>query len=244
MKVAVVTGSASGIGLAAARRLLDDGWRVYGLDLLEQPGLAGEFTPLLVDLADDASLEPAIEAVLDRESEVHGLVNCAASQPLGPVVEQDSAVWDHVFRVNTTSAAALVRGLIESLRAGRGSVVNVASVHAVATSASIGPYAASKAALVSLTRTLAIELAGDGVRVNAVLPGAVDTPMLREGLGRQEGHVDEEMAHLASRTVMGRVGRPEEIAGVIGFLLSDEASYITGASIVADGGATVRLSTE
>ena len=126
--------------------------------------------------------------------------------------------------------------------------MNVSSVHAVATSADIASYAASKGALLALTRAMAIEFAGDDVRVNAILPGAVDTPMLEAGLSR--GHVggstmDERKADLASRTVIGRVGKPEEIAKAIYFLADNEhSSFMTGQQVIVDGGATIRLSTE
>jgi NAD(P)-dependent dehydrogenase (short-subunit alcohol dehydrogenase family) len=134
------------------------------------------------------------------------------------------------------------------LRAARGAIVNVSSVHAVATSVEIAAYAASKGGSLALTRAMALEFARDGVRVNAVLPGAVDTPMLHAGLMRghvQGGTLEERMADLASRTVMGRIGAPEEIARTILFLAdSTQSSFMTGQSIVVDGGATCRLSTE
>jgi NAD(P)-dependent dehydrogenase (short-subunit alcohol dehydrogenase family) len=129
-----------------------------------------------------------------------------------------------------------------------GAIVNVSSVHAVATSANIAAYAASKGALLALTRALAIELAPDNIRVNAVLPGAVDTPMLHAGLSR--GHVAGAdlpalMQALSKRTVMGRIGQPTEIGQTILFLAdSERSSFMTGQALVVDGGATARLSTE
>jgi glucose 1-dehydrogenase len=126
--------------------------------------------------------------------------------------------------------------------------VNVSSVHAVATSADIAAYAASKGASQALTRAMALEFARDGIRVNAILPGAVDTPMLHAGLMRghvQGASVEERMADLGRRTVMGRVGKPEEIARAILFLAdSEQSSFMTGQSMIVDGGATARLSTE
>ncbi|MDO8755759.1 MAG: SDR family oxidoreductase, partial [Anaerolineales bacterium] len=129
-----------------------------------------------------------------------------------------------------------------------GAVVNVSSVHAVQTSANIAAYAASKGGLLALTRAMAIEFAPDHIRVNAILPGAVDTPMLRAGLGRGhlgQGDMQERLDNLARRTVIGRVGRPEEIAHAIYFLADHEqSSFMTGQSMIVDGGATARLSTE
>lgn len=150
------------------------------------------------------------------------------------------------MQVNVVSAVQLATGLTPVLSAGSaGAVVNVASVHAIATSPAIGVYAATKSALVSVTRTLAMELAGDGVRVNAVLPGAVDTDMLRDGLRRSGPDEEQALRELGDRTVMGRVGKPDEVANAIIFLAdSDQSSYLTGSSLLVDGGASIRLSTE
>jgi NAD(P)-dependent dehydrogenase (short-subunit alcohol dehydrogenase family) len=132
--------------------------------------------------------------------------------------------------------------------AGGGAIVNVSSVHAIATSANIAAYAASKGGLLALTRAVAIEFARDNIRCNAILPGAVDTPMLRAGLSRdhvQGSTILERLDNLASKTVNGRVGRPEEIAQAIYFLADDEqSSFMTGQALIIDGGATARLSTE
>jgi NAD(P)-dependent dehydrogenase (short-subunit alcohol dehydrogenase family) len=142
-----------------------------------------------------------------------------------------------------------VKLLHSLLKAGNGgAIVNVSSVHAVATSKEIAAYAASKGGMLALTRALAIELAPDKIRVNTVLPGAVDTEMLRSGLNRDHagsGTTDERMEILASKTVIGKIGRPEEIARAIYFLADqDESSFTTGSSLIVDGGATTRLSTE
>jgi NAD(P)-dependent dehydrogenase (short-subunit alcohol dehydrogenase family) len=129
-----------------------------------------------------------------------------------------------------------------------GAIVNVSSVHAVATSKHIAAYAASKGGMLALTRALAIELAPDNIRVNTVLPGAVDTSMLRDGLNRDHagsGTAEERLENLARNTVSGKIGKPEEIAQTILFLADPEkSSFITGQPLVIDGGATARLSTE
>ncbi len=135
------------------------------------------------------------------------------------------------------------------LKAGNGgAIVNVSSVHAVATSKDIAAYAASKGGMLALTRALAIELAPDSIRVNTVLPGAVDTDMLKAGLNRDHaggGTTDERLENLAGKTVSGKIGTPDEIARAIYFLAdNDESSFITGQPLVIDGGATARLSTE
>ncbi len=127
-------------------------------------------------------------------------------------------------------------------------MVNVSSVHAIQTSANIAAYAASKGGLLALTRAMAIEFAPDNIRVNAILPGAVDTQMLRSGLGRGhvgDGNINQRLENLARKTVSGKVGLPEEIAAAIHFLADQEqSSFMTGQALVVDGGATARLSTE
>jgi len=149
---------------------------------------------------------------------------------------------------NVRSVFLAVQRALPMLTASGGAVVNISSVHAVATSSGIAAYAASKGALMALTRAMALEFGEQGVRVNAVLPGAVDTPMLHAGLSR--GHVSgdttfELVRGLGRKHVLGRVGQPEEIGQTILFLAdSTKSSFMTGQSIVVDGGATARLSTE
>jgi NAD(P)-dependent dehydrogenase (short-subunit alcohol dehydrogenase family) len=157
--------------------------------------------------------------------------------------------WDAVMASNLRSvflAAKLAYPLLEAK--GGGAIVNVSSVHAVATSKDISAYAASKGGLLALTRAMAIEFAPVNVRVNAILPGAVDTPMLRAGLGRDHaggGSIDQRLENLARNTVSGKIGKPEEIANAIYFLSdSNQSSFMTGQALIVDGGATARLSTE
>jgi NAD(P)-dependent dehydrogenase (short-subunit alcohol dehydrogenase family) len=177
------------------------------------------------------------------------VVNNAAVQISKPLIETSVEEWDEVIASNLRSVflgAKLAYPMLKA--AGGGAIVNTSSVHAIATSANIASYAASKGGLLALTRAMAIEFAKDNIRVNAILPGAVDTPMLRSGLGR--GHLGgssmtERLENLARKTVNGRIGKPEEIAHAIYFLADNEqSSFMTGQGIVVDGGATARLSTE
>jgi NAD(P)-dependent dehydrogenase (short-subunit alcohol dehydrogenase family) len=177
------------------------------------------------------------------------LVNNAAMQIAKPLIETTVEEWDGVMASNLRSVFLSVKLAHPLLKArGGAAVVNVSSVHAIQTSANIAAYAASKGGLLALTRAIAIELAPDNIRANAVLPGAVDTPMLRAGLGR--GHLggdnmQDRLDNLARKTVNGRVGTPEEIAHAIYFLADNEqSSFMTGQALVIDGGATARLSTE
>jgi NAD(P)-dependent dehydrogenase (short-subunit alcohol dehydrogenase family) len=198
-----------------------------------------------VDVTDREAVAAALEGGLETPHVLDALVNCAAVQPIGSTLEQGSEVWRATMATNVESVAIMVQATLPELQRGRGSVVNIASVHAMATSGDIGVYAASKGAVVALTRALALELAPRGIRVNAVLPGAVDTEMLREGLGRSSTGVDHAMQALAERTVLGRIGEPWEIASAVRFLADPEmSSFITGSSLVVDGGALARLSTE
>jgi NAD(P)-dependent dehydrogenase (short-subunit alcohol dehydrogenase family) len=177
------------------------------------------------------------------------LVNNAAVQIAKPLMETGVDEWDAVMASNLRSVflgAKLAHPLFKG--SGGGAIVNVSSVHAIATSANIASYAASKGGLLALTRAMAIEFASDNIRVNAILPGAVDTPMLRAGLSRGHagaGTLTQRLENLANKTVIGRVGQPEEIAHAI-YFLADEAqsSFMTGQALVVDGGATARLSTE
>jgi NAD(P)-dependent dehydrogenase (short-subunit alcohol dehydrogenase family) len=151
------------------------------------------------------------------------------------------------MHVNARAAHVTAVAALPLLRAAKGSVVNVASIHALATSPGMSAYAASKGALVALTRSLALEFAAEGVRVNAVLPGATDTPMLQAGLQRGEvfGSAATAASQLAKRHPLGRIGHPDEVARAIYFMADDKwSSFVTGTTLLVDGGAFARLSTE
>jgi NAD(P)-dependent dehydrogenase (short-subunit alcohol dehydrogenase family) len=201
-----------------------------------------------VDVSRPDEVEGLFRDVSKTTPSIHAVVNNAAVGLGRPMAEISLEDWQDVMDSNLRAAFLVVRGALPSLRAAQGAIVNVASVHAVATSVNITAYAASKGGLVALTRAMAVELAPLGVRANAVLPGAVDTPMLREGLARGHlggGTVESRLHELEQRTVLGRIGRPEEIAQAILFLADgNRSSFITGQTLVVDGGATARLSTE
>lgn len=232
-RVAVVTGAASGIGAATCDVLEGYGWTVVPLDRGPQERSGA----LEVDIADAGAVATSLEAI----PRIDGLVNNAAVQLNKPLVETGIEEWDHVVAVNLRGPFACLKACHPQLVAAGGSVVNVASVHAVATSHSVAAYAAGKGGLVAFTRAAALELAPLGVRVNAVLPGAVDTQALKDGFSRR---ADAERT-LVERTPLARVGRPSEIGEAIAFLLDrDRAAFITGQQLVVDGGALAQLSTE
>ena len=231
--VAVVTGAASGIGAATCDVLEGYGWTVVPVDRVPMERAHA----LEVDIADAGAVAAALEAL----PRIDGLVNNAAVQLNKPLIETGVEEWDLVAAVNLRGPFACLKACHRQLVAAGGAVVNVASVHAVATSHSVAAYAAGKGGLVALTRAAAVELAPLGVRVNAVLPGAVDTPALREGFSRRPNAERT----LLERTPLARVGRPSEVGEAIAFLLDrDRAAFITGQELVVDGGALARLGTE
>ncbi|MGK7883483.1 MAG: SDR family NAD(P)-dependent oxidoreductase [Crocosphaera sp.] len=242
--VVMITGVAGGIGYGTAQYFSRQGWSVIGLDRQDKVELEGIDRYFQTDVSDVKQ----VASVVEKLDKLDGLVNNAAIQICKPLVEMDVTEWDQIMAVNLRSAFLLAKATYPLLKVSEGSVVNVSSVHAIATSANIAAYATSKGGLAAFTRALAIEWAKDNIRVNAVLPGAVDTPMLQSGLSR--GHlsgsnVNELMNELAAKTVIGRVGTTEEIAKGIFFLANQESSsFMTGQTLVIDGGATIRLSTE
>ncbi|MBA3540232.1 MAG: SDR family oxidoreductase [Deltaproteobacteria bacterium] len=249
MKVVVVTGAAGGIGRATAQRFNERGWTVIGVDL-ERPATVDEFAMFVVaDVSSDTAMAELFRSVGATHGRLDALVNNAAVCPGASLAETSAEDWDAVMAVNVKGAFLGIKHGHALLAAARGAVVNVCSVHALATSTNIAAYAASKGALLAMTRALAVELAPTGIRVNAVLPGAVDTAMLRAGLGRGgDAHgrtVVEQLDALAARTVLGRIGAADEIASAIHFLAdATHSSFMTGQSLVVDGGAMARLSTE
>lgn len=247
-RIALITGAAGGIGAAAVEAFNKAGWTVLAVDRSDK-GIYPEGTTFFkADVSEPASVSELMEAIRENTDRLDALVNNAAVQICKPLVEMHVEEWDAVLNSNLRSIFLMVREAFGLLKDVKGSIVNISSVHAVATSKNIAAYAASKGGVVALTRAMAIEFADVGVRVNAILPGAVDTQMLRDGLSR--GHVkgsdiDDKLDDLGSRTVMGRVGDPREIAPSILFLADEEqSSFITGHAMVVDGGATIRLSTE
>ena len=250
MKTVLITGAAGGIGRATVHLFARNGWRVIGVDrapFSEDFPQAGLF--IQADNAAPADIQRVYAETGAFTKQLEALINNAAWQIAKPLVETSVEEWDLVMATNLRAAFLHAKMAHPFLKAaGGGAIVNVSSVHAVQTSANIAAYAASKGGLLALTRAMAIEFAGDEIRVNAILPGAVDTPMLRAGLGR--GHVAGEDIHtrlenLARKTVNGRVGQPAEIAHAIYFLADGtQSSFMTGQAMIVDGGATARLSTE
>lgn len=247
-RVVLITGAAGGIGSATVQVFSDAGWQVIGVDRQPMDSLPGAARFIAADISDPLAQAFLFDQVANVEGRLDALINNAAVQVCKPLMETTVQEWDMVMSNNLRSVFLGVRLAYPLLKQCQGAIVNVSSVHAVATSCNIAAYAASKGALLALTRAMALEFGPDGVRVNTVLPGAVDTGMLRAGLRR--GHVqgddmEELVRGLGSKHVMGRVGRPEEIGRAILFLADNQqSSFMTGQALIIDGGATARLSTE
>ncbi len=247
-RTVAITGVCGGIGSATARVFYDAGWVVVGVDRREEdvPDFIHQF--ICADVSKIEAPTMIVEKITAAQGRLDALVNNAACQICKPIVDTTAEEFDTIMACNVRSVFLSVQKALPLLKTSGGSVVNISSVHAVATSADIAAYAASKGALLALTRAMALEFGEIGIRVNAVLPGAVDTPMLHAGLSR--GHVNgtdiqKKIRGLGKKHVMGRVGKPNEIGQTILFLAdNDRSSFMTGQSLVVDGGATARLSTE
>ena len=244
-RVALITGGGTGIGRASACRLAQDGARVLvvgrradklgeTVDAVASAG--GDATSLALDATDLDAGQRALGACLDWAGQLDVLVNCAGFFPGTPFGELPDSEWDAALAINLAAPMRFSRAAVPALRASRGTIINVSSNNAVMGDAlSIcSAYSAAKAGLLGLTRQTAVELAPE-IRVNAVLPGAVATPMLE---GWNEDPADLK-AWLDRYVPLGRIAQADDIAGVIAFLASDDAAYITGAAIPVDGGMTV-----
>lgn len=240
MRTVIVTGAARGLGAAIARRLHADGWAVVlgDLDLDAVERIALELGPVSVGVGLDVRAEDdwdrALTAALSL-GELHALVNCAARTDVRDLFEISKAEWDDVLATNLRGAFLGIRAVGPQLReAGtRGRIVNISSDSALRGRGVTGAhYAVSKAGLLALTRRAAAALAADGITVNAVAPGTIDGETVRELAG-------DRVAQLASEIPAGRLGRPEEIAALVAWLLSDEAAYVNGVTLLADGGAAL-----
>lgn len=241
MRTAIVTGASSGIGRAAALRLVQDGWRVLGVGrdsaALEKAGhdAGPEFVPFQADVTEDAAPEEIVTAASKLGAPIGGLVQAAGVIASGAVDATTDEGWDAMFGVNVRAPFRLLREAAPHLVAARGAVVNVSSVTGLRAFPGLASYCASKAALDHLTRAAALDFAPKGVRVNAVNPGVVVTNLHRRG-GMDEEKYAGFLAHAKDTHPLGRPGTPDEIAELIAFLLSEKAAWITGETIAIDGG--------
>lgn len=251
--VAVVCGGSTGIGRAAAIRLGQGGAMV--LVTARRPGPVEDTVGAILDaggravgVAVDVSTDDGARRVMREAVAAFGgidvLVNSQGIQRYGTVEATDEALWDEVMTVNVKSMYLTARHAIpEMRRRGGGSIVNVGSVQGLATQTGVAAYSTSKAANIGLTRTIAVDYAGEGIRANIVLPASIDTPLLRDAaeLFRGERSGDDLIADWGVMHPLGRVGSADEVAEVIAFLASSRSSFITGAEIKVDGGMMAAL---
>ncbi|MBQ0894577.1 3-oxoacyl-ACP reductase [Micromonospora sp. U56] len=241
-RVAVVTGAGSGIGLATVRRFAAEGARVVCVDIDAEAGkraadeVGGEF--VACDVADEASVRDLFDGVVQRHGRVDVAFNNAGISPPDDdsILETGLDAWERVLRVNTTSVYLCCKYVIPHMRRqGRGSIINTASFVALMGAATSQiAYTASKGGVLAMTRELGVQFAREGIRVNALCPGPVATPLLLELFAADPERAARRLVHVP----MGRFGAPEEIAAAVAFLASDDASFMTAAQFVVDGGIT------
>jgi meso-butanediol dehydrogenase / (S,S)-butanediol dehydrogenase / diacetyl reductase len=244
-KVAVVSGGADGMGAACVERLAGEGARVFALDidgvkaerLAAKLSAAGcEAAALAADVMDEDGLTRALAAVAAAAGRIDVLINIAGGSAPGLICELETAVWDRLYALNVRSTVIACRAALPAMRRQRaGSIVNMASISGLRGDPGWGAYNAAKAAIINLTQSLAWEEGRHGIRANAVCPGPIASSRMMASLPGQGAVGTYDRA-----TALGRIGQPSEAAAAILFLASDEASFVTGAALVVDGGLTAR----
>jgi len=248
MKVVLITGASGGIGLALCEQFKKENWIVVGTSRSTNydSKLIDCYIPK--DLSNENTPKEIMEIINSKYGRLDCIVNNAACQICKPIWEMDSSEWDLIYNCNVRSIFLFVKYGLELLKKTKGNIINIGSVHSVATSDEIAGYASSKAAIAGLTKNLAIELGQFGIRVNCISPGAVDTQMLRAGLLRGHagnGDSDTLVNNLGKSHLLGKVGNIDEIAKFVCFVSNDEnGKFINGANLLIDGGACIKLSTE
>ena len=245
-RVAIITGAAAGIARATAEAFAAEGVRVVGADvdaeglrsLEEDLGAAGvETLTVLADISTPEGAKAVADGALARFGTIDILANVVGgSRPGQTVTELEEADWERLLALNLTSVYLMCRHVIPTMAAKRrGAIVNVSSGAGLRGMRANPAYVAAKAGVVGITRALAIDHGPDGVRVNCVAPGAVRTPLM------ERNRTEEEIAYIARQSLVGHVAAPEEVAAVIVFLCSDQASYVMGQTIPVDGGTATSL---
>lgn len=245
-RTVLITGGASGMGAATARLFAEEGANVLIVDrngeLAQQTAAEiGVGAPIIGDVSDSAFCDGAVAEAVTRHGSLDVLVNAAGVIVRANAINTSDEDWARIMGVNLNGVFFMSRAAVRQMKAqGRGAIVNFGSIWGDVGGAGHVAYCATKGAVHQITRAMALDHARDGIRINAVLPGEVDTPMLRRG-GRTTPATDAELARMADADIpMGRLAQPVEIGRVVRFLASDAASYITGAMIPVDAGYTAR----
>ena len=251
-KVAIITGAGKGIGQGIARVFVKYGAKVVVADWDEAAGAqtaeelrqaGGDAIFVKCDVSNEEQVRAMIQATLDRYGRIDILVNNAGIGVYTPVLETSLEQWNRCLAVNLTGVFLCSKYALPHIKAaGGGAIVNIASVHSCQKVGGTAPYAASKGGVVALTRVMAIDHGRDNIRVNAICPGWIDTPLIR-GIFASASDPVEARRTVERRQILGRLGTPEEVGEAAAFLASDEASYITGASLMVDNGMTAQLET-
>lgn len=239
-KTVVITGAASGIGRATAERIARDGGNVIALDIqdsvLQMSETPGIF-PERIDVTDSEALREVMRSSAERFGQIDGAVAAAGLTRAGTVDTMSLQSWTSVLELNLTAVFLLAQATFPEFRkAGAGSFVAIASQVGLVGYPENVAYCAAKGGVINLMRAMAVDASGEGIRSNAVCPGPVDTPMLREGFSQ----TGEDMSVVTSRVPVGRVAQPDEIAASVCFLLSDDAKFISGSAWTVDGGYTAQ----
>lgn len=235
-KAIIVTGGSGGIGLATAKRFAQEGAKIVLADIKQdqlnkaaeevKAAGAGEVWPCVCDVTQESQVAAAVSGTVQKYGQVNVVVNNAGLMLFKPIEEQTLEDWQKILNVDLLGAFFFTKYAFKQMKPG-GAIVNIASIHAVETEPMVAPYAAAKAAVLSLTRSAAIEGKPKGIRVNAILPGAIDTPMLWDNPNVRSG---------VEKINKADVGKPEDIADAVCYLSSDRAAFIQGAMLRVDGG--------
>jgi NAD(P)-dependent dehydrogenase (short-subunit alcohol dehydrogenase family) len=251
-RVAIVTGAGGGIGEAIAQRLAQEGARVTVADVDKRGGervvdeikkAGGAAQYLKTDVAEEADIEQMVDTTVEAYGAIHILVNNAGILRFTPLESLTREQWDLVVGVNLTGPAFCCKHVLPYMRAaGGGSIINISSINAAVTAPTFAAYASSKTGLLGLTRSLALELGPENIRVNAILPGYIRTPLfMSDAIRLGEGNPDRFIGQLEPRIPLRRIGTTEDVAGVALFLASDDSAYVNGSALGVDAGVAVQL---